>query len=95
MKSKILFALFFVIPSLLLAQTGNEQNAAIPKDAPIDVSVTNFKNEMLNGEIIVFRSQKNDKEYQGLTNEQGKFSLRLPAGDKYEIFMLGFKDSTS
>ena len=95
MKSKILFALFFVIPSLLLAQTGNEQNAAIPKDAPIDVSVTNFKNEMLNGEIIVFRSQKNDKEYQGLTNEQGKFSLRLPAGDKYEIFILGFKDSTS
>lgn len=95
MKCKILFTLLFVIPTLLFGQTGNEQNAAIPKDAPIDVTVTNFKNVMLNGEIIVFRSQKTDKEYQGLTNEQGKFSLRLPAGDKYEIFILGFKDSTS
>src|SRR4029079_916845 len=25
----------------------------------------------------------------------GKFSIHLPAGDKYEIFILGFNDSTS
>lgn len=95
MKQRFLFFLLFAFPFFAGAQTPVVQNASVPKDAPVDVSVMNFKSELLNGEIIVFRSQKNDKEYQGLTNEQGKFSLRLPAGDKYEIFILGFKDSTA
>jgi len=30
-----------------------------------------------------------------MTGLDGRFSTRLPAGDKYEIFILGFKDSTS
>jgi outer membrane protein OmpA-like peptidoglycan-associated protein len=71
------------------------QNASIPKDAPINVSVSDFKNNMRSNEIIIFRSQANDKEYQGLTDSTGRFTLRLPAGDKYEIFILGFKDSAS
>jgi outer membrane protein OmpA-like peptidoglycan-associated protein len=49
----------------------------------------------LNHEIVIFRSKLNNREYQGLSDEKGKFSLRLPAGDKYEIFILGFNDSTS
>jgi outer membrane protein OmpA-like peptidoglycan-associated protein len=44
---------------------------------------------------MIFRSKRNDREYQGLTDENGKFSVRLPAGDKYEIYILGFKDSTT
>ena len=87
--------LLFVMPFAALAQSNPVQNAAIPKDAPIDVTVSDFKNNMRVNEIIVFRSQLNAKEYQGLTNDSGKFSIRLPAGDKYEIFILGFKDSTS
>ena len=50
---------------------------------------------MLVHEIVVFRSQLNQNEYQGFSQEDGKFSLRLPAGDKYDIFILGFKDSVS
>ncbi|MBC7536395.1 MAG: OmpA family protein [Ferruginibacter sp.] len=89
----LLLLLLFVIPaSSLFSQV---QNAAIPKDAAIDVTVSDFKNRMLNNEIIVFRSSANEKEYQGLTNDSGKFTVRLPAGAKYEIFILGFKDSTS
>jgi outer membrane protein OmpA-like peptidoglycan-associated protein len=71
------------------------QNASIPKDAPVNVKMTDFKGKILNNEIVVFRSELNAKEYQGLTDDQGKFSIRLPSGDKYEIFVLGFKDSTS
>ncbi len=71
------------------------QNASQAKDAPVDVSIQDFKNNMLVHEIVVFRSQLTQKEYQGMSMENGKFSLRLPAGDKYEIFILGFKDSTS
>ncbi len=88
-----LFCLF--IPVLTKAQNGTVQNASIPKDAPVDVSVTDFKNNVLQNEIIIFKSKLNSREYQGITNEQGKFSTRLPTGDAYEIFILGFKDSTS
>ncbi|MFT3980344.1 MAG: OmpA family protein [Ferruginibacter sp.] len=93
---KLLAVLLFTAPLALFAQTASTvQNASIPKDAPIDVSVTDFKNNYLPQEIIVFRSQLNQREYQGITGADGKFSTRLPTGDKYEIFILGFKDSTS
>ena len=72
-----------------------QQNASQPKDAPVDVSISDFKKNLLVHEIVVFRSQLTQKEFQGLSQEDGKFSLRLPAGDKYDIFILGFKDSVS
>lgn len=96
MKKAVIYLFFyFIIPLVTFSQSNPVQNASVPKDAPIDVTVTDFKNNMRANEIIVFRSQLNAKEYQGLTNDSGKFSVRLPAGDKYEIFILGFKDSTS
>lgn len=76
--------------------TGSQvQDASIPKDAPVDVFMTDFKKNILPNEIVVFRSSANGREYQGITDQTGRFSTRLPAGDKYEIFILGFKDSTS
>jgi len=96
MKKSFVFAILFFLFSIAgFSQSNPVQNASIPKDAPIDVTVADFKNNMRANEIIVFRSQLNSREYQGLTNDSGKFSIRLPAGDKYEIFILGFKDSTS
>lgn len=88
----ILFFLLAAFPCFAFAQ---EQDATIPKDAPIDVTVSDFKNNMLPYEIIVFRSALKERDYQGITGTDGKFTIRLPAGDKYEIFILGFKDSTS
>ncbi len=78
------------------AQTNSvQQNASQAKDAPVEVSIADFKKNILPHEIVIFRSQLTQKEYQGMSQDNGKFSLRLPAGDKYEIFILGFKDSTS
>ncbi len=71
------------------------QDGNIPKDAPVDVRMTDFKGKILPHEVVIFRSDLNGREYYGLTDTTGKFSVRLPAGDKYEIFILGFKDSTS
>jgi OOP family OmpA-OmpF porin len=88
------FLLALMIPFAGFSQNGNVQNASIPKDAPVDVTLTDFKNNVLNNEIVVFKSKLNGKEYQGLTDSLGKFSFRLPVGDKYEIYILGFKDST-
>jgi OmpA-OmpF porin, OOP family len=90
---KLLLA--FVIAIANLSSFAQVQNAAQAKDAPVDVFITDYKKNVLPHEIVVFRSQLTQKEYQGLSDDNGKFSLRLPAGDKYEIFILGFKDSTS
>jgi flagellar motor protein MotB len=96
MKQKLLYSLLgFLLPFMGYSQNGNVQNANIPKDAPVNVTMTDFKNNLLPHEIVIFRSLANGREYQGLTDSTGKFSTRLPAGDKYEIFILGFKDSTS
>ncbi|MEO7769372.1 MAG: OmpA family protein [Ferruginibacter sp.] len=82
------------MPVFLSAQTTPPLN--LPKDAPVNVTIADAKSgEMLNHEIVIFRSQLNSREYQGLSDSAGKFTLRLPAGDKYEIFILGFHDSTS
>jgi outer membrane protein OmpA-like peptidoglycan-associated protein len=67
----------------------------LPKDAPVNVTVTDFKGRQLSNEIMVFKSRKKQIEYQNQTNDQGQFSTRLPSGDTYQIYILGFKDSTS
>jgi outer membrane protein OmpA-like peptidoglycan-associated protein len=66
----------------------------LPKDATINVSITDLKNgNSLNNEIVVFKSHINGTEYQGLSDSTGKFTVHLPAGDKYDYFVLGFKDT--
>ncbi|CAN5792207.1 hypothetical protein BH11BAC3_BH11BAC3_18300 [soil metagenome] len=95
MKQYFVYLLMlFCLPAIAFTQGAVQSN--LPKDAPVDVTITDAKSGIaLNHEIIIFRSSINSREYQGLSNENGKFSLRLPAGDKYEIFILGFHDSTS
>jgi hypothetical protein len=96
MKQLFFYCLIaLLIPVTTICQNGTVQNAAVPKDAPVNVTMTDFKGNVLNNEIVVFKSKLNGKEYQGLTDDKGKFSIRLPSGDNYEIFILGFKDSTS
>jgi len=95
MMKKYIFYLLLLLPFTAISQSGAVQNATIPKDAPVNVTMTDFKNNVLNNEIVVFKSKANGKEYQGLTDDLGKFAIHLPTGDTYEIFILGFKDSTS
>jgi OOP family OmpA-OmpF porin len=90
---KISFLCMLFVANQLMAQP--VQNASIPKDAPVDVMITDFKDNPLPNEIMIFRSKNKDREFQGMTNDQGKFSTRLPSGDVYNIFIMGFKDSTS
>lgn len=93
MKQNFYFLmLLFAIP---VCSFGQVQDGNIPKDAQVDVTVTDFKNNALPHEIMIFKSKNYPKEYQGLTDDNGKFSLRLPHSDKYDLFILGFKDSTS
>ena len=94
-KLSLVVVVFLLMTSLHAQSNTQQQDAGQAKDAPVDVSVSDFKKNLLAHEIVVFRSQLTQKEYQGLSQENGKFTLRLPAGDKYDIFILGFKDSVS
>ena len=68
----------------------------LPKDAKVEGTIIDMRTrQSQNNELIVFKSRKNTNEYQAISDSSGKFSTRLPAGDKYEIFIMGFKDSTS
>lgn len=93
MKTARIFTLIFAFCVFSIALKA--QNAAVPKDAPIDVTVTDFKNKLLSNELVVFRSMAHDREYQGISDDQGKATLRLPVGDTYEMYVFGFKDSSS
>jgi OmpA-OmpF porin, OOP family len=92
MNKKWLLSLvvLFLTPFVINAQSGTAN-----KDAAVNVVVTDFKNKPLDHEIIVFKSKVTTKEYQGLTDSTGKFTLRLPVGDTYEVLIWGFNDSTS
>jgi len=94
-KVGLLFFALMIATISVQAQDDSYQDASIPKDAPVNVTVTDFKKNRLSNEIIVFHNNANERDYQGITDADGKFSIRLPSGAKYEIFILGFKDSTS
>ncbi|MEO8412551.1 MAG: OmpA family protein [Ginsengibacter sp.] len=91
--SVLLFLLANMLPALY-SQTNPPVN--LPKDAKIDGSIIDMTSRQpKNNELVIFRSQKNSNEYQVISDSTGKFSTRLPAGDKYDIYIMGFKDSVS
>lgn len=92
MKQKILYGLLVLLAPFWV----NAQTVVNAKDAQVNVSIEDAKTQKaLSNEIIVFKSSVNGTEYQGLSDSTGKFTLRLPPGANYEIFILGFQDSTS
>ncbi len=90
---------FSVLGMMLLVASARSQKIPpppLPKDAKIDGSIVDMRTKQpQNNELIIFKSNKNGNEYQAISNELGKFTTKLPAGDKYEIFIMGFKDSSS
>ncbi|HTB53461.1 MAG TPA: OmpA family protein [Ferruginibacter sp.] len=92
MKQKILFGLLIMLaPFCLKAQAIVGQ-----KDALVIGSVTDLgSGKALSNEIIVFKSSANGTEFQALSDLTGNFSLRLPVGSKYDLYILGFQDSSN
>ena len=90
-----LLTILFLLPVIMFAQTTTAP-INLPKDAPVQVSIADAKTgNMLSHEIVIFKSKANNTEFQGLSDSTGKFAIRLPNGTKYDIFILGFHDSTS
>jgi OOP family OmpA-OmpF porin len=91
----LVMAMMVVMPFAVKAQSPAAP-MNLPKDAPVNVTISDAKSgNLLASEIVVFKSRANGTEFQGLSDSTGKFSLRLPNGSKYDIYILGFHDSTS
>jgi outer membrane protein OmpA-like peptidoglycan-associated protein len=94
MKHFLLLLFSATLLPAVYSQTTSVLN--LPKDAKVEGTVSDMRTKQpKNNELVVFRSQKNSNEYQAMSDSTGKFSTRLPAGDKYDIYILGFKDSSS
>jgi hypothetical protein len=64
MKHKILSSLIVLLtPFIVFCQNGTVQNANIPKDAAVNVRLTDFKNNVLNNESVIFKSKLSGREY--------------------------------
>ncbi|MEI2750468.1 MAG: hypothetical protein V9E88_17140 [Ferruginibacter sp.] len=57
--------LLLSVPVVLLAQQPAVQNASIPKDAQVDVTVKDFKDNVLNNEVVIFKSKVNTQGIPG------------------------------
>ena len=62
----------------------------------VDGSIVSIsKKSPLKDELVIFRSTKTLNRYEVFSDENGKFSIQLPAGDKYRIYVMGAQDSAA
>jgi len=93
---KILYLLLLTIALASSAQCQTAPALNLPKDARVEGVVTDMRSKRPEyNELVVFKSQKNGNEYQAISDSLGRYGTRLPAGDRYDIYILGFRDTTS
>lgn len=76
------------------AQNAKEPSATASNNARVDVNVTDMQGKVSKGEVIIFKGETQGKIYTGRSDAGGKFSLQLPAGEKYIISVKSLADST-
>ncbi|HET6995967.1 MAG TPA: OmpA family protein, partial [Chitinophagaceae bacterium] len=62
--------------------------------AKVNVVVTDMKGKPSKGEQVLFKGASSQKTVSGISDASGRFSLRLPIGDKYVINVKSITDTT-
>jgi len=73
---RILIFIFLAYSGVLFSQT---------KKAPLNVVVTDMAGRVIPNDKITFIGKTSKLEIVGITNERGRFSVRIPCGDEYDI----------
>ncbi len=60
--------------------------------ALVKTIVTNFENKARKSEIIIFNTENSKRDFTGISDAAGKFSILLPKGEKYSIKYKNFGD---
>ena len=90
MQRTILILLTSFVCMAISAQSDSSQSRL----AKVNVIVTDMKGRPSKGEQILFKSEAAQKTVSGISNTEGKFTLRLLPGDKYIITVKSITDST-
>lgn len=88
MKQTALMILFICTGVLFL----HAQNTSTAK---VNVFVTDMNNKPRKGDLIIFKGESNKKMAEAKTDAAGKFTVELPAGDKYTISIKNLNDTTA
>ena len=62
--------------------------------AKVNVFVTDMKGKPSRGEQILFKGNNNQKNFSGISDAAGRFSLQLPVGDVYVVKVKSLTDTT-
>ncbi len=63
-----------------------------PGAASIEGMITDFSNNIKIGETIIFQNSATNKVYTAVSDNNGKFSVKLPYQNEYTIKIKGFND---
>jgi OmpA-OmpF porin, OOP family len=86
-------SLLILLMSIISITVYSQKLEPTETEALINVIVTNFKDVPRQNEPIIFQSNSNKKQFQGITDEKGKFSLLLPKSDTYTILYSNYKQN--
>lgn len=86
-------AIIFLFIILISISAYSQKLEPTENEALVNVTVTNFKEVPRPKEPIIFESNKTKKQYKGITDAQGKFSLLLPKGQVYSIMYSNYKEN--
>lgn len=64
----------------------------VSEAASIDGVITDFSNNIKIGETIIFENTTTNKIYTAVSDDNGKFSIKLPYQNNYSIKIKGFND---
>jgi OOP family OmpA-OmpF porin len=81
-KEKAVFTFLIILISFSIFSQDNM--------VTINVTVTNMDDIIKEGEQIIFESQTTKKQFSGISNAEGKFTIQIPGGDNYLIIIKGF-----
>src|SRR3974377_1692262 len=69
----------------IVMQVQSQKLEPTTTEALLSVSVINEKEKPQIGEQVTFESVTNKKTYSGSTQDNGKFEILVPKGDKYNV----------
>jgi len=83
----------FIAMSLISIKSMAQEKSAPGNDAVFNFTVTSKSGKPRQGELILLKSKKTRKVYQGSTGTDGKCSVTIPPSDAYTIYYKLFADT--
>lgn len=77
----LITAFAFVLTPFVQAQDGSRK-------AEVVINLTDPDKNPLTGEKLILTPKEGEKEYEGITNDEGKVTIQLPKGNTYEVSYL-------